>query len=253
MDSQIHLSRDGAVLAVAFARPEKKNALTSAMYEALIGALADASGDDGVGAVLITGSGGSFCAGNDIGDFLAAARDPGTLPALRFVKALATFDIPLVAAVEGAAVGIGTTMLLHCDLAYAAPDATFRMPFVDLGLVPEAGSSLLVPRRFGMAKASEFLLLGEAFGADAALHLGLINAIVPAETLVAHARERARALAAKPRSAVAATRRLMRGDRAELLARIDEEAKAFGEALASSEAQAAFGAFMARPKAPRNA
>lgn len=248
MTDHIQLVRDGAVLAITFARPDKKNALSSAMYEALIVALNVADRDEEIGAILFVGSGGAFTAGNDIGDFLAGTRAAHGAPAFRFIKALANCDTPMVAAVEGVAVGVGTTMLLHCDLVYAAPGATFRMPFVDLGLVPEAASSLLVPRRFGAAKAAELLLLGEPFDGAEAYRLGLVNAVVPNDALLAHARSKAQALAAKPRAAIAATRRLLRGDRAEVLARMEEESAAFAKALTSPEAKRAFEAFLAKSK-----
>jgi enoyl-CoA hydratase/carnithine racemase len=161
---------------------------------------------------------------------------------------LADFEKPLVAAVDGLAVGVGTTLCFHCDLVYATPAARFHMPFVNLGLVPEAGSSLLAPQRFGHAKAAELLMLAEPFDGEAALALGLVNALVPADSLLAHAVGKAAALAAKPRSALLATRRLMRGDLAPLKARMAEENQAFAAALASSEARAAFMAFMAGQK-----
>ena len=183
MTQHIERERDGAVLTLTFARPEKKTALTSAMYEALIDALHEADRHEGIGAVLFVGSGGTFTAGNDIGDFLAGARAANGAPAFRFIKALANCQTPMVAAVEGVAVGVGTTMLLHCDLIYAAPTARFRMPFVDLGLVPEAASSLIVPRRFGTAKATELLLLGEPMDAEEAHRIGLVNTVVPADRL----------------------------------------------------------------------
>ena len=141
-----------------------------------------------------------------------AARGTGDFPAWRFVSKLAEFEKPLIAAVDGLAIGVGTTLCFHCDLVYAAPAARFQMPFVNLGLVPEAGSSLLAPQRFGRAKAAEFLLLAEPFGADEALRLGLVNAVLPQAELMAHAMGRAAELAAKPRAALLATRRLMRGD-----------------------------------------
>ena len=162
---------------------------------------------------MLSGKGGVFTAGNDIADFLAvAARGTGDFPAWRFVSKLAEFEKPLIAAIDGLAIGVGTTLCFHCDLVYAAPAARFQMPFVNLGLVPEAGSSLLAPQRFGRAKAAEFLLLAEPFGADEALRLGLVNAVLPQAELMAHAMGRAAALAAKPRAALLATRRLLRGD-----------------------------------------
>jgi enoyl-CoA hydratase/carnithine racemase len=252
MSEFVKVGRDGAVVVVTLARPEKKNALTGAMYEGLIAAFAEASENAEVGALLIEGTQGVFSAGNDIGDFLAYALAPGAAiaaaPVMRFIYALARFAKPLVAAVDGPAVGIGTTLCFHCDLVYAAPGARFHMPFVDLGLVPEAGSSLLAPQRFGRARASEYLLLGEPFDAAAACAGGLVNAIVDAASLHAHALAKAQALAAKPRQALLASRRLIRGDEAVLLARMDEEVRLFEAALRSPEAQAAFMAFMKRPK-----
>ena len=248
MSEHIKISREGAVLHVTMARPDKKNALSSAMYEAMLAALEEAERDDAVRCVMFQGSGGVFTAGNDIGDFLGHARDMFKAPGFRFIKALAACQTPMVAAVEGVAVGIGTTMLLHCDLAYAAPSAMFKMPFVDLGLVPEAGSSLLLPELAGMKKATELLMLSESFDAAEALRIGLINAVVPAEKLIAHAGARAQLIAAKPAAALKATRRLMRGDPARVTARIDEEGVAFAKALASPEARGAFMQFMERGK-----
>ena len=185
MTHGIEVRRDGAVVSAAFDRPEKKNAITSAMYEALIETFDQAERDPDVGALVLSGNGGVFTAGNDIGDFLAAAtgaagsRDMHEAPAWRFISRLARFEKPLVAAVRGLAVGVGTTLCFHCDLVYASPDARFHMPFVNLGLVPEAGSSLLAPLRFGRARASEFLLLAEPFDAETARELGLVNALLP--------------------------------------------------------------------------
>ena len=244
--TDVLVSRDGAVLVLTLARPQKKNALTGAMYEALIEAFHSAEQDEDIAVILLRGSGGVFTAGNDIGDFISHASSPQTMAAYRFVEKLAGLDVPLVLAIEGPAIGIGTTMLLHCDLAFATADAHFKMPFVDLGLVPEAGSSLLLPQRIGMARASELLLQGKGFSSSRALDLGLINAIVPVQALENHAAREAVALAAKPRSALRAARRLMRGDRASLLAHIREEAAAFAVALQSGEAQKAFQSFLAK-------
>lgn len=237
---------EGDVLLVRIDRPAKRNALTGAMYDAMTAALAEADRpESGIGAVVLTGTDGVFTAGNDIADF-AAAGDParGARPAGRFIRALAAVETPVIAAVDGPAVGVGTTLLLHCDLAYAAPGARFRMPFVDLGLVPEAGSSLLLPRRVGHARAAELLMLAEAFDAAEALRLGLVNAVVPAETLLAHALAQARRLACKPRAALSATRHLLRGDRAEVMAAIERETEAFSAALLTPEARAAFARFL---------
>jgi len=250
MTQGIEVRHDGAVMAAAFNRPEKKNAITSAMYETLIEVFDKAGRDPDVGALVISGKGGVFTAGNDIGDFLAAAtgaagpRGIRDAPAWRFISRLADFEKPLIAAVQGLAVGVGATLCFHCDLVYASPDARFHMPFVNLGLVPEAGASLLAPLRFGRARASEFLLLAEPFDAETARELGLVNALQPEATLLAHAMSKAAALAAKPRSALLTTRRLLRGDPAPLKARMEEEIEAFAAALASGEARSAFMTFM---------
>ena len=248
MSDDLIVARDGAILRLIFNRPQKKNALTGEMYRALCVALAKAADDAGVGAILFEGKGHIFTAGNDIADFLAVAESGEELPALAFIRALARCDIPMVAAVDGIAIGLGTTMLFHCDLVYATPAAVFRMPFVDLGLVPEVGASLLVPQRVGLQKATEWLLLAETFDAAEAHKLGLVNAIVAPEDLEELALGRARALAAKPRAALLATRRLIRGDRDILLARMEEETRAFAAALRSPEARAAFASFLGREK-----
>ena len=190
---------------IEITRPDKKNALTGAMYDAMTAALSLSANEAGLGAVVLTGSNGVFTAGNDINDFLAYRGDVTGSPGLRFIKALARFEKPLVAAVDGLAIGIGTTMLLHCDLVYASPTASLRVPFVDLGLTPEGGSSMLLPRRIGMARASELLLLGEAISAERAERFGLVNAVVPAEELRRHALEKAKA--ARPQAAEGACRR----------------------------------------------
>ena len=248
----VDVKREGDVLVATLNRPDKKNALTGAMYRGLTEALTIAHAEAGIGAVLVTGAGGAFCAGNDIGDFLAenakGAEGARTGPGGEFIRTLARFDKPIVAAVEGAAIGVGTTMCLHCDLVYAAPSARFAMPFVNLGLVPEAGSSLLVPRRFGMAVATEMLMLGEAIDAVRAREIGLVNQVVAADGLFAHALGRAKALAAKPRTALLATRKLMRGDAETLYAHMELELEAFAKALKSPEARAAFEAFAGRAR-----
>jgi len=229
------------VIEIHIDRPDKKNALTGVMYRAMTAALADASARDDIGVVLIAGRGDAFCAGNDLKDFTAGPE--GGAAAFDFIRAIAAFEKPLVAAVQGLAVGVGTTMLFHCDLVYAAPDARFIMPFVNLGLVPEAGSSLLAPAILGHAKAAAMLLLGEPLDAQGADRSGFITAIVPADALLDHARSKAGALLAKPPQALLTTRRLMKGDPAMLTARMEEEARLFRETLSSPEAQEAFAAF----------
>lgn len=244
----IALSRtaDGVAL-VRMTRPDKKNALTGAMYDAMRDVIETAPAQ-GIRAVVFAGLPGAFTAGNDIADFMqrSAGGAPAGSPAGDFIKALATVEVPMIAAVDGLAIGVGTTMLLHMDLAYASPNAQFRMPFVDLGLVPEAASSLLLPRLAGIKKASQYLMLGEPFGAADAETMGLVNAVVPAGEVEAKALEAAARLAAKPPVALAHTRRLLRKDAAELRARMDEEGALFAALLAGDEAKAAFGAFMAR-------
>ena len=201
----------------------------------------DAAARPDVGAVLIAGLGDTFCAGNDLSDFMEGPS--GMEAALGFVNTIAAFEKPLIAAVQGAAVGVGTTMLFHCDLIYATADARFIMPFVNLGLLPEAGSSLLAPAILGSAKAASMLLLGEPLFAEEAERLGFISGIVPPEKLIEHARGKAAVLLAQPPRALSATRRLIRGDRRALTDRMAQEADLFRDALGSSEAKEAFSAF----------
>lgn len=245
MTGEIAVWRDGAVQILRIARPEKKNALTGAMYGALADAIEAGDADDTVAAHIITGSGGIFTAGNDIGDFLATARGTGGLAGdvIRFIRLLPVVKKPLIAAVDGNAIGVGTTMLFHCDLVYASPDATFATPFLDLGVVPEAASSLLVPQRMGYARAFAMLALGDPVSADDAVAAGFVNAVVPANDLEAAALGAAKRLAKKPPEALAVARKLMRGNPTELLSRTDEEIAAFRERLRSPEAIEAFTAF----------
>lgn len=242
--------REGAVLVLTLNRADKKNALTGDMYASLAAALAEANEDAAVAATLILGQPGIFCAGNDIKDFIGFAMG-GALgaPVINFLKALVANDKPLVAAVDGGAIGIGTTMVLHCDYALASERAVFATPFVDLALVPEAGSSLIVPELMGHRLAFEMLVMGGRFDAKRAAETGLVNRVVPSAEIEKLALDAAKAIAAKPREAVALSRRLMRGDTGRLLARIDEEARLFAERLKSAEARAAFEAFLSRPKA----
>lgn len=241
MSEGIALVEGAGVIEIHIDRPEKKNALTAAMYRTMTAALADASQRDDIGVVLFAGKGDAFCAGNDLKDFMAGPA--GGEAAFEFIRAIAAFEKPLIAAVQGLAVGVGTTMLFHCDLVYAAPDARFITPFVNLGIVPEAGSSLLAPATMGHAKAAAMLLLGEPVDAETADRAGLVSAIVPNDQLLAHARAKAAVLMTKPPQALATTRRLLKGDLTALTARIDEEARLFKETLASPEAQEAFAAF----------
>ena len=244
----IEVTDTGGVTEIRLARPDKKNAITGAMYDAMTDALARAAREARV--VLFTADGDSFCAGNDLRDFLAFDGDLDDAPPGRFTRALAAHPHPLVAAIQGLAVGIGTTMLLHCDLVYAAPDARLLTPFVDIGLVPEAGSSLLLPARIGPQRAAAMLLLCEPLAADAALAAGLLNEIVPRAELHAHAHARAAALAAKPPRALAAARALSRGDQATLAAHMRREQEVFAAALRADEARTALAAFFERRGEP---
>ena len=246
MSELILVSRADAVCELRLNRPDKRNALTFAMYEALARALTEAQADAQVRAVLLSGAGAGFSAGNDLKDFLQTPQFTSDHPVMAFLRTLATFSKPLVAAVHGQSVGIGVTMLLHCDLVVAASGAQFSMPFVALGLVPEAASSLLLPRLVGSQRAAELLLLGRPFDAERAHSLGLVNRVVDEALLLEEARQLARSLAQQPAAALAATRRLLRGDPAQLLERIEEEARIFGAQLQSQELRAAISAFLAR-------
>ena len=250
MSDQVIVADDGPIRTVRMNRPDKKNALTAAMYEAMAIALETASTDGGIRCVVIAGAPGAFSAGNDLTEFaLAAASGEGLgTPVVRFLHALARSERPLVAAVQGLAVGVGSTMLLHCDHVVAGTDARFTTPFVNLGLVPEAASSLLAPRLMGHRRAFELLVMGRPLDAAAALACGLINTVVPPGDVDAHATEAAREIAALPAEAVAASRRLMRGSPDDTVARIDEEVRLFRERLQSAEAKAAFDAFLKRKR-----
>lgn len=253
MTDHILIERPAAypgVLAIRFNRPEKKNAITQAMYARMTAGLTEAETDSAIRAIAFLGTEGCFSAGNDMADFLsfAMAGAVGEPAAFGFLKALAGASKPLVSGVDGLAIGIGTTIQMHCDMTVASDRSLFRTPFVDLALVPEAGSSLLAPRMMGHQRAFALLVAGEGFSAAEALSAGLIwkvvaPAEVEAETLTLAAR-----LAAKPPEALKIARDLVRGDRSDLLARMDEELGHFVARLKSREAMAAFEAFM-RPRA----
>ncbi|MBM3574109.1 MAG: enoyl-CoA hydratase [Alphaproteobacteria bacterium] len=243
MSPCVRLDRIEGVLSVALDRPSKKNALNRDMYCALTEALVTAQQDPSIRVVVLSGSGGDFTAGNDLGDFLNFLESPETFPALTFVRTLALFPKPIVAAVTGAAIGIGTSMLFHCDLVFASSDAIFSMPFINLGLVPEAGVSLLAPMRLGRARATQALLLGEAFSARQALEMGLVNAVTSPGGVKEMAIEASSRLAEKDPFALNATRRLMRGEPEKLLAQIDKEAELFVSALQAPSTQARLKAF----------
>lgn len=236
---------EGGVLRVQFNRADKKNAITAAMYQALAHALRHAERDNAVRVALIHGAADVFTAGNDLQDFLANPPRSNDAPGFQFLRAIHEFPKPLIAAVSGLAVGIGTTMLLHCDLVYCAPGTRFSMPFVNLGLCPEAGSSFLLPRLAGYQRAAELLMLGEPFSAETAKEIGLVNAVVPAESLLATAMATARKLAAKPAASLRETKALMKqGLHEAVKLAMDDESEAFREQLQSPEAKEAFTAFL---------
>ncbi len=250
MTDEIQVRRMGEVQIVRINRPEKKNALTRAMYDTMTAALKEAETDDAVAVNLIIGAGGVFCAGNDITDFAKRATDlgrPGGASSL--IQTLPTLAKPVVAAVDGLAIGVGVTMLFHCDLVYASPRASFRTPFLDLGLVMEAGSSYLAPSIMGHQRAFELLCLGEPYDADAGLRAGFVNRVIPAEDLEAEALKAAGRLAAKPRAALIAAKRLMKvGVKERALEQMGREAVLFAELLQSPEAREAFAAFLDKRK-----
>ena len=246
----LNITSSSGVTTLEIARPEKKNALTLAMYDAMTAALTAASADEAVRVVLITGQPGVFTAGNDLEDFLSTPPAPEDSSVLRFMKALQSFEKPVVAAVTGTAIGIGVTMLLHCDFVYLSSDAKLAMPFVSLGLVPEFGASLLIPRLIGHVKAAEKLILGTPFAADEAVELGIANAALPPDQLMPHARAIAGRLAQLPAGAVRDTKRLMRsGLRNALDQTIRDEVVVFAQRLHSAEAKQALTAFLQRRKA----
>ena len=252
--TDILVHTEAGVMTLTFNRVERKNSITGAMYDALSDALECAAGDAAVRTVLIQGDPTIFSAGNDIGDFMKAAAAPAApseadSPAIRFLRTIAAFPKPVVASVCGPAVGIGTTLLFHCDLIYAGDNAAFSMPFVNLGLVPEAASSLLVPQMMGYHRAAEALLLGEPFMAEAALEVGLVNRVVPPTECNSIAQAQARKLAAKPMSALIETKRLLKmAQLPAVLERIDAESVSFGQAMRSPAAKEAFSAFMEKRK-----
>lgn len=253
----LQVVHDEGICTIVFDRPSKKNAFTQAMYQGLLDALDQAGRDPAIRVVLLHGAGGVFTAGNDLLDFAnnppigkSAERDEQGLPRhplLRLLHTLPRFEKPIVAAVQGVAVGIGVTMLLHCDLVYAAETARFSLPFVNLGLSPEAGSSLLLPRLMGHQRAAELLLLAEPFSAATAHHYGLVNQVLTDDAVIDRARSVARSLARKPAAALRASKQLMRAPLAESLGQvIDREVEVFSQRLVSPEAREAFEAFLAK-------
>jgi enoyl-CoA hydratase/carnithine racemase len=248
--SDIVIDCDGGILRITMSRPQKKNALTHVMYTAMADALCEAESSNSVQVIVITGSGDAFTAGNDLGDFLNPSAMAGELPVQRFLAAISTAEKPVIAAVNGLAVGIGTTMLLHCDLVYAARSATFSAPFVNLALVPEAASSLLLPRRIGHAKAAELFLLGGRMDAEQAEANGLVTAVFADDRLQPEVADRARALAAKAPSAVRATKALMKRGEEPVADRMRAESAQFALQLQSADLREAVQAFREK-RAPK--
>jgi enoyl-CoA hydratase/carnithine racemase len=242
---EIVTERSGSILRVELNRPTKKNAMTASMYVTLADVFNDAAKDERTRVVLWHGAGDSFCAGNDIEDFLKNPPGPGESPQARLMNALIDFDKPLIAAVHGAAIGGGTTMLLHCDFVYAGESAKFQMPFINLALVPEFGSSCSVPARIGHIRAAELILLGLAFDAKRAADLGLVTQVVSEPNLLATANETARMLAAKPAGALQASKRLIkRSFRDQIKAAMKAENEEFSVQVRSADAKESLTAFL---------
>ncbi|MEM7462793.1 MAG: crotonase/enoyl-CoA hydratase family protein [Pseudomonadota bacterium] len=250
MSELIEITRAQGVLTVRMNRPDKKNALTTDMYRGLASAISDAEKDDETSAILILGVPGAFSAGNDIADFLAAAsgQEHEPLAAFDFLEKIIMVEKPLIAGVDGLAIGVGTTMLMHCDYVIASNQTLFRTPFVDLGLTTEAGSSLIGPRIMGHHRAFSLLVLGEPMNAEEALTCGLVNRVVTPSELEEAATSVAAATAAKPAEALKITRDLVRGDRHDVLDRMRHEMDLFEERLKSDDARAAIDAFLNKGK-----
>jgi enoyl-CoA hydratase/carnithine racemase len=243
--SEILTERSGSILRITLNRPAKKNAMTSSMYLNMAEILNDAAKDDDVLVALWDGAGDSFSAGNDIEDFLKHPPGPGESPQAQLASALLNFDKPLVAAVQGVAIGGGTTLLTHCDFVFASESARFQLPFVNLGLVPEFGSSWSLPARSGHLRAAELILLGQPFDAKVAAEIGLVTRVVPDERLLATATETAEKLAAKPPAALQACKRLMKHSQRDQIAQaIKVENEEFASRVRSAEAKEAFTAFI---------
>ena len=243
--SDILVNTEAGVMTLTLNRVERKNSITVAMYAALADALEAAAGDAAVRVVVLQGHETVFCAGNDIGDFLNNPPAGEGSPVFRFLRGIAAFPKVIIASVCGPAVGVGTTMLFHCDLVYAGDNAAFSMPFVNLGLCPEAASSLLAPQMFGYHRAAEALLLGEPFMAEAALEAGLVNRVLPPTEANNYAQAQAKKLAAKPLTSLVETKRLMKkGQASTVLAQMDDEGASFGRMLREPAAKEAFTAFL---------
>jgi enoyl-CoA hydratase/carnithine racemase len=246
---EIQIERADGVLSVVLNRPEKKNAITSAMYQEMADAFYEAENDATVRAVLLRANGGAFSAGNDLDDFLNDPPKGLDAPVFQFLRRISACPKPIVAAVPGVAVGIGTTMLLHCDMVYATATTRFSLPFAQLGLCPEAASSLLLPRVAGYQRAAEKLLTGEAFDVNEAMAMGFVNGVIDGNELDAYAFGKAKKLAALPASSLRATKALMkRSQTAEVIARMETEAEQFAQMLTAPEAKEAFQAFFEKRK-----
>lgn len=243
MSEFILSSVENRVMTIRFNRPDKKNAILRSMYGAAAAALRAAQDDPGVRVVVITGAGDCFTAGNDLKDFLESPPLSDDAEVFQFMYGLAAFPKPVIAAVNGLAIGIGTTILFHCDLAYAVPEAVFQMPFVNLGVVPEFASSLLAPRLLGRALASELLMFGDPFGAEKAKDAGIINAVIPAGEFAAAVAAKAKTLATKPPGALRDAKALMVADTAAIKAAIVAEVKIFSNRLKTPEFKEAATAF----------
>lgn len=243
MTTAIQTTQADGILTIAFNRPEKKNALTGAMYAVIADALEAAETDSAVRVVVFTGNGGVFTAGNDLQDFLSNPPQGENSPVFRFLRAISTASKPLVAAVTGVAVGVGTTMLLHCDLVYVGAGARLSLPFVNLALVPEAASSLLLPARIGYHRAAELLMLGEPFDAETARSYGIANAVFPDAQVLDETMKVAAKLAAKPPTALKLTKQLMRQSRGDVAGQMAAESVHFRAQLQSAEAREAMTAF----------
>jgi enoyl-CoA hydratase/carnithine racemase len=243
--SEILSERSGSILRIQFNRPAKKNAMTSSMYVTMANMLNDAAKDDRIHVVLWHGAGDSFCAGNDLEDFIKSPPGPGESPQVRLETALINFDKPLVAAVHGAAIGGGTTMPTHCDFVYAGESARFQMPFINLGLVPEFGSTCSIPARIGYLRAAELILLAQPFDAKRAAELGLVTRVVPDPSLLVTATETAQRLAEKPTGALQSSKRLMkRGSREQIQQAMTVENEEFALRVRSEDAKEAMAAFL---------
>ena len=257
--TEVLLNKENSILTITFNRPDKKNAITAAMYNQIADALLEAQTDAAIRAILITGQDDIFTAGNDLEDFLKNSvgsilewnndKNANNMPVVRFMQALSSSEKPVIAAVAGNAIGIGTTLLLHCDLVYLAENAKLALTFTQLGLCPEFGSSLLLQRVAGYQRAAEKLMLGEPFGAQEALLMGLANNVLPNQELLIYAHAQAARLAALPAASLRATKRLMKtGQAAELTLLMEQEFNQFAQMLAAPEAKEAFMAFFQKRK-----